>query len=145
MEQTQVKDTRKIKKYLKSLQSLQAEISDTEQQLAQLRQSRMHPSVRSDGEVRDKSCKDLSGYAAAVADLEQTLLCYRYRRMVELKRVMQTIEKMDSKEAQVIRLHYLRGMNWQRVADRMGFSESHIHRIHAKALQHFDLDIEEED
>ena len=52
-----------------------------------------------------------------------------------VKRVTQALERLPEQERTVIRLHYLQGLEFSRVADTLGLSRGRISQIHAAALQ----------
>ena len=63
-------------------------------------------------------------------------------RMQEQKQichdVMNSIEKMqDEKEKECLKLRYILGLTWDEIAEKMGYSRVHIHRIHNRALINF--------
>lgn len=52
-----------------------------------------------------------------------------------LVRIEEAIEKLEPRERLLVRLHYLDGMKWEKVAVEMGYSWRQVHRIHADALK----------
>lgn len=51
------------------------------------------------------------------------------------------IENMsDEREKTVLKMHYLRGMSIEEIADKLHLSPRQTHRIHKRALEHFQLE-----
>lgn len=55
------------------------------------------------------------------------------------------IENMsDEREKTVLKMHYLRDMSIEEIADKLHLSPRQTHRIHKRALEHFQLESENE-
>mgnify|MGYP005780435343 CR=1 FL=1 len=111
-----------------------------EEQLAELRASKISPSLISDGIPHGTDISDLSDYAAKVDELERELIQKRYDRICSFQRVQTAIEAVeDEAEKDLLTYRYLRGMKWEEIAVKMGYTWQHIHKIHAKALKNFEM------
>ena len=102
--------------------------------------SKKYPSMANDGMPHGSSQKDLSDYIVAKERLQNKLLGIRTREMERKNDILDKLEKMDMKEAEVLRMFHLERMLIRDIAEEMGYSEQHIHRIHSRALQNFKLD-----
>jgi DNA-directed RNA polymerase specialized sigma subunit len=83
---------------------------------------------------------DLSDLAARVDDLQRDLLREAVR-CVDLRRdITRKINDMSSEnEKLLLHLRYIRGMTFEEVADKMGYSTRHVIRMHGSALEHFQI------
>ena len=82
---------------------------------------------------------DLSDYGANLDELERSLIDERYHRIRTYKEIVKRIKKMRSrKESDVLFYRYIAGLDWWEIAEKMGYSERQIHRIHGAALAHFE-------
>ena len=73
-------------------------------------------------------------------ELEQAIRDKLYREKQEAektcKKVLRSIESMDSgPEKELIKMRYVEGINWDEIAERLGYSETYIYRLHKKALE----------
>ena len=66
----------------------------------------------------------------------------KYRHAVKMcLEVQQQIEKMKVEretEKMILVCRYIKGDTWEKVADGVGYSLTNIHRLHKKALEHFE-------
>lgn len=62
-------------------------------------------------------------------------------RLVELKmKISDAIDTLESVDERILlRARYVNGKSWEEIANQMKFSVRSVHRIHASALQHFDV------
>ena len=94
-------------------------------------------SVNNDGMPHGSNQSDLSGYAAKLDQLERSLLQERRQRVAGYKEITNRIAKMKSEnERDVLFYRYIKGLAWWEIAEKMGYSERHITRIHGEALAH---------
>lgn len=57
-------------------------------------------------------------------------------RLVDLKAKAETlIEQLPPREALLMELRYLEGLSWDKVADRLGYEQRKVYRIHGVALE----------
>lgn len=130
------------KEYLKSYRDVQREIKDLDYRMAQLRLKYTAPSAieYSDMPKAHNTEHDLSEYVAKMDEMTDYMIS-KYTRLrgieVDIYLRLDKMEKQDERE--LLRLRYIDGMTWEKIADRLGFDVRHIHRIHGRALQHFPL------
>ena len=130
----------RVKDYLNYGRIADKKIRFVERQIEELETSKKYPSMASDGMPHGSSQKDLSDYIVAKERLQNKLLGIRTREMERKNDILDKLETMDMKEAEVLRMFQLERMLIRDIAEEMGYSEQHIHRIHSKALQNFKLD-----
>lgn len=66
----------------------------------------------------------LAMYKAKEAELQWALVT-----------IENAIEKLEPRERQLVRLHYIDGLTWEQVAVEMCYSWRQVHRIHSDALK----------
>ena len=137
------KENEKKKKFLNSYPKARRDVERLEEQLEELRANKMSLKVVNDGMPKGSGTSDLSAYAARMDELERSLTEKRYIRIQEFAKVQDAIEEMeDDQEKLLLTYRYLRGMTWEKVMEKMNYSWTHIHRLHARALQNFGHGIE---
>lgn len=75
-------------------------------------------------------------YMAALNELKQKVICYRYKKVkicLELYDKIETLE--DEQEKRLLKYRYIRGYTWDVIADKMGYSVRQVFNIHSKALK----------
>lgn len=126
------------KEYLLGFQKISRQLARLENELAEIRLNKYCPSCISDGMPHASGCSDLSSYMAKVDELEKKILKKKYNRLQKQQEIRNRIEKMeDENEKDVLTYRYLRGMKWEDIAVKMGYSWRRIHYIHSKALENF--------
>lgn len=140
MEKMEKTENEKKKEFLMSYQRAKRKIARLEEQLQELRLNKMHPSVINDGMPHSTEMRDLSDYASRLDEIEQEIVLSRYERIRAFQKVQRAIEEMeDEQEKDLLTYRYLRGMKWEEVAVKMGYSWQHIHKIHSQALGSFKM------
>ena len=127
------------KEYLKSYRKIGRELRSLSEEINQLRLSQIMPGIVADGLPKSNGGSDLSGYAARLDELERKLrekAAELYKRQTEIEANISAMK--DANERTVLRNYYLCGMTWERVAEVMGYSWAQVHRIHGRALAHFE-------
>lgn len=133
-------ENEKKKEFLMSYQKEKRRVRRLEEQLEELRQNKMSPSVTNDGMPHGTDKKDLSDYAVKVDEIEQELVAARYSRICAFQDVQKRIETMeDEREKDLLTYRYLRGLKWEEVAVRMGYSWQHTHKVHSRALENLKM------
>lgn len=125
------------KERLKAYTEIKRELADLQRRLEELEAAMYDPRAQAlDGMPRGSSgenytreeqldTKDalLAMYEARVAALDDALLS-----------IENAIEKLEPRERQLVRLHYIDGLKWEQVAVEMCYSWRQVHRIHSDAL-----------
>lgn len=133
-------ENEKKKEYLWGYQKTKRQLERLEEELAELRLDKMCPSVIQDGMPHASGSGDLSGYAARVDALERKILKARYKRIQKFKEIRDRIERLeDENEKDVLVYRYIRGMKWEDIAVKTGYSWKQVHRFHSNALEDFKM------
>ncbi len=140
MEERELTENEQKKLFLRSYLRDKQAVIRLEEQLAELRANKISPSVINDGMPHGTELSDLSDYAAKVDELERKLLKKRYKCLQSFRKVQNAIEAMeDESEKELLTYRYLRGMKWEEIAVKMGYSWKHMHRIHARAINNLKM------
>lgn len=116
-------------------------ISRIEAELAEIRAMKASPSAVNDGMPHGGCQNDLSGYASVLDELERSLLEERYHRIVAYKYISAQIKKLRSEnEKDVLFYRYIKGSDWWEIAEKMGYSERQVLRIHGRALENVKIE-----
>lgn len=133
-------ENEKKKEYLWGYQKTKRQLERLEEELVELRLDKMCPSVIQDGMPHASGGGDLSGYAARVDALERKILKARYKRIQRFKEIRGQIERLeDENEKDVLVYRYIRGMKWEDIAVKTGYSWKQVHRFHSNALENFKM------
>jgi len=126
------------KRELQDLYWIKKHIQRMKEKLEELRAQAEKYSRSFDGQpsVDHAQFSDRTGdLVAKIVDLEQCIN-EKLERMYELEaRVERAIETLPKREAYLIRLRYIQGMEWMEICSEMNYSWRQVHRIHAEALQ----------
>ena len=135
----------KKKEYLRQYTVHVRRVHRLTEEIAELRELKMSASaVANDGMPRGSDKSDLSGYVSKIDEMIRSLKNERGKRIMKFNDITRRIKTLENKnEDDVLFYRYIRGMAFWEIAEKMMFSERHIHRIHGKALEH--LRIPEED
>ena len=130
------------KEYLRSYRSHVRRIHRINAEIAELREMKLHPSMKPDDGMPHGSGDqgDLSGYAAELDEMIRELIHERYLRIKTYQAIARQIKRMKSRnESDVLFYRYIKGLDWWEIAEKMGYSERWIYKLHGKALVHFEL------
>ena len=132
----------KKKEYLRSYRYHVRRIHRINAEIAELREMKLHPSMKPDDGMPHGSGGqgDLSGYAAELDEMIRELQRERYLRIKTYQAIARQIKHMKSRnESDVLFYRYISGLGWWEIAEKMGFSERWIYKLHGKALAHFEI------
>lgn len=130
----------KKKEYLWRYRESVRMVARIESELIELRAMKSGIGISYDGMPSGTTQSDLSDYAAELDQLERELISERYKRIKLYQEIEQRIKGLKSKnENDVLHYRYIKGLDWWEVAEKMGYSERHITRIHGNALTNFEL------
>lgn len=140
MENKRIENERK-KEYLQSYGAALRAEAVMEEEIQELRRSKMEPAAKLDGmPVGSFTISDLSGYMAKVDELLKEMTEMMEQRIDLRKEIIHKIEEMnDETEKLVLRLRYIHMLKWEDVAEKMCYSWKGIHKVHERALLHFPL------
>lgn len=75
-------------------------------------------------------------YVSALNELKQKIVYYRYQKVNICAELYDRIETMeDEQEKRLLKYRYIRGYQWDVIAEKIGYSERQIYNIHKKALK----------
>lgn len=128
------------KEYLNQYRNARMEIIRLDEQLRELRASRIIPAQRNDGMPHGAGGGDLSEYAAQVNEIEQDILSKRYRLIEVFDTIRRAIDRCSYEDDRLLLTYrYIRLMTWERIAVKMGYSWRQIIRLHGRALENFKI------
>jgi DNA-directed RNA polymerase specialized sigma subunit len=109
-----------------------------EEDIEQFRLAKINPSVSYNSMPSNTDHRDLSDYIVALDGLIDKLIKARYERIQVYTDIFNRIELMaDETEKELLKLRYLRGLQWDKICIELGFEWAQIHRIHKRSLEHF--------
>lgn len=133
-------ENEKKKEYLKSYRDAVIAENQIKEEIDQLRMDKMFPGLVQDGMPHGSGGSDLSAYAAKLDELLIELKDQMDKRIQLRREIVRKIECMDSEtEKAVLRYRYIHMLKWEEIAVKMSYTWQHIHRIHGKALSHFEM------
>lgn len=128
------------KEYLREYRGHVRRIGRIEAELSELRAMKTVISVNNDGMPHGSGQSDMSGYAAELDRLERSLLEERYQRVSAYKDIVKRIKRLRSEnELDVLFYRYIKGLEWWEIAEKMGYSERWVLKIHGQALANFEV------
>ncbi len=134
------KENDRKKEYLRGYQVHVRRIHRIEMELDEVRAMRVSVSVHNDGMPHGSGQSDLSDYVAELDRLERELLEERYNRIIAYKDIVRRIKRLRSEnEKDVLFYRYIAGLDWWEIAEKLRYSERWVHKIHGKALAHFEI------
>ena len=142
IEEKTVSENDRKKEYLRSYRYHVRRIHRINAEIAELREMKLHPSMKPDDGMPHGSGGqgDLSTYAAELDDMIREFQQERHLRINTYQAIARQIKRMKSRnESDVLFHRYIKAMDWWEIAEKMGFSERQIFRIHGKALAHFEI------
>ena len=133
-------ENEKKKEYLKSYRDAVIAETQIKEEIDQLRLDKMFPSLVQDGMPHVSGSSDLSAYAAKLDELLSELEEQMNERIQLRREIVRKLECMESEtEKAVLRYRYIHMLKWEEIAVKMSYTWQHIHRIHGKALSHFEM------
>lgn len=134
-------ENEKKKEYLKRYHVAELAEKEIQEEIDDLRMNKMFPTLIQDGMPHGSSCMDLSEYAAQLDELLTELKDQMEQRIRIRREITQRIEAMqDETEKTVLRLRYIHWLQWEQIAERMGYGWTQVHRIHGRALTNFKME-----
>lgn len=83
------------------------------------------------GEYHDR----MAEYMAQLDELERDIGKTILRLESEILRIETEIETLQPREQMIIRLRYIDGLSWRKIAARTHYAERHCKRLHKTALE----------
>lgn len=136
----QKKLNEKKKEYLWRYRDAMRMIARIESELEELEAMKASKAINYDGLPSGSNHSDLSDYIAGIDERKRKLNAEWEKRIDLYQDIERRIEGMKSQnENDVLFYRYIKGLDWWEVAEKMGYSERHVTRIHGEALAHFEL------
>lgn len=133
-------DNEKKKEYLKQYRMAVKAVKILEDDIKELRLSKMCPSVVLDDMPRSRGINDLSGYAAKVDEQIRKLKEARYKRISLYTDINTRIKQMDNEmEKNILRLKYIQGLSFLSVAIAIGCKRTKVYETYKSAIENFKL------
>ena len=134
-------ENEKKKEYLKRYHVAELAEKEIQEEIDDLRMNKMFPALLQDGMPHGSSCMDLSEYAAQLDELLTELKDQMEQRIRIRREITQRIEAMqDETEKTVLRLRYIHWLQWEQIAERMGYGWTQVHRILGRALTNLKME-----
>ena len=129
------------KEFLWSYQRAKRDVDRLEAQLEELRLNQLFPSaLNNDDMPHGNAMCDLSDYMAKYDEIYSAIIKARYQRLEAFRKVRASIEELkDDREKELLTLRYIKGLKWEEIAVKMGYSWRKIHYLHGEALEHFEI------
>lgn len=135
-----IEENEEKKKYLKGYIYCKRREKQLAQQIEELRDQKMFPSVNNDGMPHGSGISDLSGY---VAQLDALISQLEHEREMAVKQYEEIHDQINTMEDNVLRellvRKYLLEQRWEKIAVAMDYEYRYILKLHGKALRNFQI------
>lgn len=124
----------KAKEYLKNIEKIDRLIEEKIHQKEDLRNMKITASIdgmpRGNGGSSDK----IGNAVAKIGEIEEEIDS-KIDELVALKlEATGLINKLDVQENLLLDMRYIRGMDWETIADEFCYEKRNVHRLHSRAL-----------
>lgn len=121
---------------LKRLRSMKFTLESKTERRDRLRSYMMGHAVVIDDMPHAPAWKDpMAEYMAKLDELERDIGKTILRLESEIQRIETEIETLQPREQMIIRLRYIDGLSWRKIAARTHYAERHCKRLHKTALE----------
>lgn len=74
-------------------------------------------------------------YASDLNELKQKVIYYRYQKVKICLEVYDKIEALEDEQGKrLLKYRYIRGYQWEQIAEKMGYSSRQVFNIHKRIL-----------
>lgn len=124
------------KEYLRRYRKAEEELERLDVELRELRRITALKPMSYDGMPHGSGgAGDLSDFAVKADRLRKKIIKAGYQRIRVFKEIRDRIEALpDEKQKSVLIYRYIKGMGWEEIAVKMGYTYRHITRLHGEAL-----------
>ena len=135
------------KEYLERYKWTSIEVKRLKEQINELKASALPGAISYDGMPHGSGGGkfDLSDYAAKLDGLIQKYRQTLRRKVKELHEIIEALDQLEQKDSEgvklatLLRLRYVDGYEWERIAAEMSYSEDYVkRRLHSLALTAFE-------
>lgn len=128
------------KEYLRSYQKAVRREREILDEIQQLRMDKMFPSVVNDGMPKGSKQSDLSEYVVRLDNLIEKLKQERFEKIKLMDDILYSISLLeDEDEKSVLRMRYIKGVQWEDICVAIKYSWRQTHRIHSNALKNLQI------
>lgn len=128
------------KEYLRSYQKAVRREREILDEIQQLRMDKMFPSVVNDGMPKGIQQSDLSEYVVKLDNLIEKLKQERFEKIKLMDDILYSISLLeDEDEKSVLRMRYIKGVQWEDICVAIKYSWRQTHRIHSNALKNLQI------
>lgn len=93
-------------------------------------------SMRYDTPIGGSSRRDLSDTVAIYESMQEKILKQRYHAIKAMKEVKSVIDRVDNATLrELLSLRYIRGSDWETIAEQLCYDRSYVFRLHNKVLE----------
>lgn len=109
-------------------------------EIQRLREDKMFPSLVMDGMPHGSSQNDLSAYAAKLDEQMSKLKKWQNEKVRLYNDILDRIHRVeDDNQRALLICRYIKGMRWEDVASKLGYTWSWTHKLHSKALEAIEI------
>ena len=125
------------KEYMQQARHITREMEEDRERLARLWSRLTSPGgQRTDGMPRGGRGQDRERMMAQYADLKAAVERKNGERLREMDGIRRAMERVaDSRLRRLLKMRYLDGWGWRRIARTMHYSEDHMWTLHREALR----------
>ena len=130
------------KEYLSKYLNYSRKEKELNEEIRQIRLSKMNPAFSADGMPKGSNITDLSDYAAILDEKERErdeIICQKNKYYKDLKERINLLEDEDEKQIMISK--YLFGLRWNVICNGMNKESRKVFRIHGQALKNFRMEI----
>lgn len=134
-------ETEKKKAYLRSYQAAERKARRIEERIETLREQKMHPGMTYDDMPHGSGQTDLSDYIVEIENLIEELKKVRLDAINNCRQIEKDIESITAADKEkennmklVLAMRYIDKMEWEEIAEKVGYSVQSVYRLHGEAL-----------
>lgn len=128
------------KEFLGQYKKLGMQVKRINMQMDEIRMNKMLPSNVIDGMPHGSSNSDLSAYIAKYDEKMRTLITVLAFKQYVLQSIIESVEKMQNEQEKLLLYYrYIKCYTWDKITIEMEVSWKQVHRLHARALKHYEI------
>jgi DNA-directed RNA polymerase specialized sigma subunit len=125
------------KEQLRNFFALQKEIRELEEELFELscRAQKMTSVITDEPRGGNDSADRMADTVAKIVDVRDSVNDLVQKANAEREQIERELRTLPPGHRCLVRLRYVRGMTWEKIAVHMNYSWRQVHRIHGEALK----------
>ena len=125
------------KEQLRNFFALQKEICELEEELFELscRAQKMTSVITDEPRGGNESIDRMADTVALIADTSTRVNTLVQESNREREEIEKSICSLPPQYRTLLRMRYIRGLTWEKIAVEMSYSWQHVHKIHGDALR----------